>query len=138
MSSYNQANNEDAVDYEEPENVNLSVPYEENQHKEAVNHKVLSREEEEARCIQQNILFVSKYPESIEEEDLRKLFSPFGEILSITIRMSGISFVEFKETSCAVNAKYSCHLKPGLGSRSLIVDFKKTDSVRCIEITKYT
>lgn len=72
-----------------------------------------------------NVLFVSRYRYSnTTENHIREAFEQFGPIKDIFVK-TNFSFVEFVNPEDAHKAKHSMHHHPGLGSDSLIVDFKK-------------
>lgn len=61
--------------------------------------------------MQQNKLYVGNFPYSVEEKDLRELFSPYGDIeeLSLIIdretgRSKGFAFITFSTQSAAESA----------------------------------
>lgn len=71
-----------------------------------------------------NVLFISRFTRTTSEKDIEDLLKPFGPIENVVIR-DKIAFVGFVNVKDAELAKQTCHYKPGLGSDSLIVDFKK-------------
>eukprot|EP01038_Epipyxis_sp_PR26KG_P012107 gene12107-16204_t len=71
-----------------------------------------------------NILFISRFAHNIYKPEVANLFGKYGKILNIVLR-GKIAFVEFDSAEDAYKAKNGLHLAPGLGSDSLIVDYKK-------------
>jgi RNA recognition motif-containing protein len=71
-----------------------------------------------------NVLFVSRFPRSIRREDVEAHMTQFGTISDVTVR-GEIAFVDFVDAADAMKAKIATHRHPGLGSDSLICDFKK-------------
>lgn len=70
------------------------------------------------------MLFVSRFRRDTTVRDIEDLMHPFGPTTAVTIR-DNIAFVDFVSAEDAAKAKEACHYHPGLGSDSLIVDFKK-------------
>ena len=55
----------------------------------------------------------------------------YGETLEINMTRNGnIAFVDFIDAESALKAKNALHHTPGLGSESLVVDYKKDISVQ--------
>lgn len=71
-----------------------------------------------------NVLFVSRFARGTTIKDIEDMMKPFGVTTEIAIR-DNIAFVDFATPDEAAKAKEACHRHPGLGSDSLIVDFKK-------------
>lgn len=71
-----------------------------------------------------NVLFISRFRRETTVRDIEELMKPYGATADITIR-DNIAFVDFLNAEDAAKAKHACHYHPGLGSDSLIVDFKK-------------
>lgn len=72
-----------------------------------------------------NILFIygHKY-NSVSAREIRKHFEPFGKVRDVSCR-SNLAFVEFENAEDAARAKAELHRQPGLGSPTIIVDYKK-------------
>lgn len=74
-----------------------------------------------------NVLFIARFKwGETTETQIRELFEPFGNILSVSLKQK-VAFIEFEKAEDAANAKSTLHYKSGLGSDSLIVDFKKDE-----------
>jgi RNA recognition motif-containing protein len=76
------------------------------------------------------VVYITRYPESVTEDDIRALLSPFGIIEKMNMKkpMNGkgsMAFVDFTESLSATKAVEALNQKPGLGVESLIVDFKR-------------
>jgi hypothetical protein len=77
-----------------------------------------------------NVLFISRFRlGSTNEKDVKDLFERFGSLLSINLRHK-VVYVEYENDEDAKKAKFETHNNPGLGSDSLIVDFKKENKVK--------
>lgn len=75
------------------------------------------------------VLFLSKFPLRTTEDDIRAVVSPFGELVSVTVRGPN-AFIEFVTVEAATACKHALHKHSNLGSPSLICDFKKRDNVK--------
>lgn len=116
--SYEQGQSEEyqQVDYEE---TGIDVPAEE------LGEVANDNNETNTTGFISNILFISRFRySSTSESDIRKLLETFGKVTNI-IRKEKLAFVEFESAEDAAKAKQALHYHPGLGSDSLIVDFKK-------------
>lgn len=60
----------------------------------------------------------------VTSKQIREHFEPFGKIRDVSCR-SNLAFVEFEKAEDAARAKAELHRKPGLGSPTIIVDYKK-------------
>lgn len=81
--------------------------------------------DEEQHKIFPNILFIYGHRyNTVSSKQIREHFEPFGKIREISCR-SQLAFVEFENAEDAQRAKDELHRKPGLGSPTIIVDFKK-------------
>lgn len=77
-----------------------------------------------------NILFIARFKwGETTEAQIRELFEPFGTIVSVSLKQK-VAFIEFEKEEDAANAKTTLHYNAGLGSDSLIVDFKKDELPR--------
>lgn len=77
-----------------------------------------------------HVLFVSRFHfASTTAKHVRELMEPFGKLKDVVMK-STLAFVDFEKDEDAIKAKYSLHRRPGLGSDSLIVDFKKLNRFR--------
>jgi RNA recognition motif-containing protein len=81
-------------------------------------------------------LYVGSLPYSVTEEELRDLFSPFGDIESVRIIMDkatgqskGFGFVEMASVDDAQKAIESLHGKQ-VGGRTLIVNNARPEEAR--------
>jgi hypothetical protein len=71
------------------------------------------------------VLFITRFKlAKTTEKNIRELVEPFGSLKSVHIKPKSV-FVEFFNVEDAHKAKHSLHCRPGLGSDSLIVDFKQ-------------
>jgi hypothetical protein len=86
--------------------------------------KLKNDSEQNAAGIVPNVLFISRFRRDTTVRDIEELMKPYGATADITIRDT-IAFVDFLNAEDAAKAKHACHYSPGLGSDSLIVDFKK-------------
>jgi len=71
-----------------------------------------------------NVLFISRFARGTTKQDVEDIMSRFGPTSDITVRDT-IAFVDFVNEEDAKRAKNELHYHPGLGSDSLIVDYKK-------------
>jgi hypothetical protein len=70
------------------------------------------------------ILYVSRFHyASTTEPMVREFFEKFGPLKTIAMKPTA-AFVEFEKSEDSIKAKYNSHRRPGLGSDSLIVDFR--------------
>lgn len=75
------------------------------------------------------MLFVSRFRHgSTTKEQVQDYFAPYGPIKKIIVHEK-IAFVEYVNPEDAAKAKHATHYAAGLGSDSLIVDFKKANPV---------
>ena len=70
----------------------------------------------------------------IGESDIRSYFSSFGPIIEVQMKVDlnrndPFAFVIFESVEDAAAARNALHRTPGLGSNSLIVDFKRSNAV---------
>jgi hypothetical protein len=72
-----------------------------------------------------NVLFITRFnPNHVSQGDIEQHFHSYGNLKNIVIN-DKVAFVEFETEEQAHAAKHGTHYQPGLGSDSLIVDFKK-------------
>lgn len=87
-----------------------------------------SKEAKDARKSQKSRVIVRNLSFKASEEDLKKSFEKFGEIVSVNIpkkpdgKMRGFGFVQFKTTPHAIKAVKEMNMKPIKG-RPVAVDF---------------
>lgn len=97
-------------------------------------HKDFATVEEENKDdkYSSNVLFVSRYRYAgTTENHIREAFEQFGPVKDVALK-TNFSFVEFVNLEDAQKAKHNMHRHPGLGSESLIVDFKKDGQPKVI------
>jgi RNA recognition motif-containing protein len=86
--------------------------------------------DENGDIIVPNVLFVSRFRfGSTTEPEIKRHFEKYGSIKSVSLRHK-VAYVEYENDDDAKQAKQDAHYKPGLGSDSLIVDFKKENKVK--------
>jgi len=133
MSNTAEEDREAEIDYEEVE-MNAPLPdeyYPENPdgnagtNGEIVRGEAPKSSEESDYPIFPNILFIygHKY-HSVSASQIREHFEPFGKVLDVSCR-SNLAFVKFERAEDAARAKSELHRRPGLGSPTIIVDYKK-------------
>jgi hypothetical protein len=80
--------------------------------------------------INPNVLFISRFRfGTTTEADIKKHFDKYGPIKSVVLRHK-VAYVEYENEEDAKRAKHDAHHQPGLGSDSVIVDFKKENKVK--------
>ena len=82
-----------------------------------------------ARGVLLNVLFVSKFRFGTTMEELKELMNVYGKTQLITFKET-LAFVDFERVEDAAKAKESLHGSAALGSKALIVDFKKNNSAQ--------
>ncbi len=73
-----------------------------------------------------NILFIARYPNKTTAKDIEDFLYRFGKVISVTFEEDH-AFAEFEMLEDAVRAKNELHNRPGMGTKRLVVDFKKKD-----------
>lgn len=74
------------------------------------------------------VLFVTRFKWSTTNEaSVREIMEPFGPLKSVHMKPKAC-FVEFDDAAHAHVAKHTLHCRAGLGTDSLIVDFKQNNS----------
>jgi hypothetical protein len=77
-----------------------------------------------------NVLFIARFKwGETTEASIREFFEPYGTITAVDLKQK-VAFITFEKDEDAANAKTTLHYTPGLGSDSLIVDFKKDEPPR--------
>lgn len=117
-----------------PQATNTTNEQEEEEEEGLVKEDV--KKEDDSTDIIPNMLFVSRFKHgSTTKEHVQELFAPYGPIKNIIVREK-LAFVEYVAPEDAAKAKHAIHYGAGLGSDSLIVDFKKANgfvvSEKCI------
>jgi hypothetical protein len=84
-----------------------------------------------------NVLFITRFnPNHVSQGDIEQHFHSYGNLKNIVIN-DKVAFVEFETEEQAHAAKHGTHYQPGLGSDSLIVDFKKDNKEKVSHRFRY-
>ncbi len=75
------------------------------------------------------VIFVTRFNwTTTTERSIRELMESFGPLVSVHLKQKS-AFIEFVNAEDAHMAKHTLHCRAGLGSDSLIVDFKQSNKV---------
>lgn len=80
-----------------------------------------------------NVIFISRFVPTISKSEIEDFMGRFGTITEVIIK-GLIAFVEFERAEDATAAKETCHMQPGLGAQTLVVDFKRDTYIPAVKV----